>query len=208
MPNFVYKKAALWMAEVNALKALSQTGFNCDRKFSVVFADGTADARDERPANYDGRFCVPIVREGTEGASCFLKSRLWNQGFTDRVPFVKPSDMMQIEDMSEDAMPAVSDEKHTICPSIRFQQVGPPAIEAMIRGAADGIHTSNELNGDPMNIMIVDLSADAGVSIQACLNLASSFEAPMSLALLPEDMRRSEWLRELAKREVAANWLN
>ena len=171
MPNFVYKKASLWMAEVNALEGLSKTGFNFDRKFPVMFDDCSADARDERPGNYDGRFCIPVVKDGSSDvktpSSCFTKSRLWVQGFTDRVPFVKPADMIQVEDMSEDAMPTVTDEKHTLCPSIRFQQVGAAAIEVMIRGATEGIQASTELSGNPINIMIVDFSSDAGVSSKA-----------------------------------------
>eukprot|EP00959_Pyramimonas_sp_CCMP1952_P465652 9488701-Pyramimonas_sp.AAC.1 len=126
-----------------------------------MFEEGSADARDGRPGNYDGRFCIPIPREGKDGANCFVKSRLWVQGFTDRVPFTKSSDMMQIEDMSEDAMPEVRDEKHTMCPSLRFQQVGMQAIESMVRGATEGISSSTELSGNALNIMIVDFSADA-----------------------------------------------
>ena len=65
MPNFVYKKTPLWLAEINALKGLSHSLFNADHKFSLVFEDGTPDARDERPGNYDGRFfCIPVEKDG------------------------------------------------------------------------------------------------------------------------------------------------
>ena len=117
------------MAEVSCLKGLSQTNFNFDRKFSLVFEDTSSDARDERPANYDGRFCIPMRKAGSkENKNCFTKSKLWAKGTTDIVAFTKSADMVLIEDMDEDAMPTATDDKHTVAPSIRFQQVGAGAV--------------------------------------------------------------------------------
>lgn len=97
-PLFAYKPGGVLKEELNALGLLQKKNLNMDRCFALLFRD-KPDARDNRPASYNGRLVLSSCVK--ENESAYRTSRLFQLGYTEMAEQLAPRDMAMIEAMAK-----------------------------------------------------------------------------------------------------------
>ena len=114
------------------IKSLAQAGsHNLDWQFSVLFTKKT-DGRDLRPMNYTG-FSAAVEPSKTHFWSCNLRK---DQFVTCEQSCSKT--MREVENMSEDALPATTDDRMASAGASKYWQIGPSACENVLDAILTG----------------------------------------------------------------------
>ena len=95
-PLFAYEPGGVLKEELSVLGLLQKKGLNMDRCFALLFRD-KPDARDNRPASYNGRLVLSSCIKETDSA--YRTSRLFQVGYTDMADQLAPREMAVIEAM-------------------------------------------------------------------------------------------------------------
>lgn len=149
MPIFTYKRGQLWMLESATIRSLAMTGLNVDSSWHLSFSKKVrtqsvsgilcililegfflgwalgsvdspqADLRDGRPCNYPGRLLLhPTSKDKT-----WINTALVKNGRTADAEMPHSRDMLTVEDISDDALPAtVDDDQSTVQGAQKYQQ--------------------------------------------------------------------------------------
>lgn len=165
-PVYFHKKGHLYRVEESANKLLSNGNLNTDGRWAMPFS-GKNDDREKRTLVQPGRFLLPM-----EESACQSVCEKWR---AVPVPLMKKPlleesqltltrDMLQIEDVSPDALPATTYmETHVNAPE-KHQQIGLDAARKCLRGFLQGLEPPT---GARSAVMVVDLSAHTAEFLKA-----------------------------------------
>ena len=165
-PAFTHYKGQLWMAEQACYKSLAGQQLSFDKSFLVLLRD-RQDARDSRPLNLVGRIVVPaVVDERLE--SCWKSCALLRTMRTEESDQVKPCDMVVIEDLDVDTLPAncsgtdLSNHRSNSAPrgAKKWEQLGVDTCTKILDSTIDGAAQTGV-------VAVVDLHMGTGEMMEA-----------------------------------------
>lgn len=187
-PQFSYKKGQLYLSERLVVDLLSRRAINFDTKWAIIFSS-RPDARDGRPLLYDGRVGLP---HQTDSNYIFKDSTLL-RGCTAPASMLPARGLQQIEDISETALPASTDQDAMPKGAGKFAQVGTDAmvkmLESLLSGVAADCRTGIlfwEINLGWGNLLDA-LLAKPGLVPQGC---------PWGYFAAADDITQHEWMEK------------
>ncbi len=198
MPQHSYKKAQLYLSEIQALRQLGHARLNFDRKFTLKFA-GPTDLRDKRPAHYDGRLVLGHTHTQDHP---FVHSALHVNGSTEAVTRLRPTDMLVFEDPGEEALPTPGDLKHPVGISQRYKQLGPIAHEVLLRSLLENTPLPNRCL-----LALVDLTPDVGDVVRGYVQCFPSLSVPSCCFAVVDNPAQTEFIMHQLEAQVADMWL-
>ena len=187
MPQWTYHKGQLALLEQQALQMITERRISADNKFALPFAEASvADQRDGRPLFYDGRVLVP--------ANLKKDRYLWKdapllKGRVETAKQLAGKDMVQVVDVSDNALPSSTDVEGTIRGAARWSQLGTDAYLKLLDAALLGLPPNTRTG-----ILVVSLTVGVGHCFQAWVQKRASLSVPFYYMGVCEDGLHVEWL--------------
>ena len=159
------------------LTRLSKHNFAFDTQLAILFKD-KSDKRDTRPMTYHGRAIFPAAL-GSNGKSVWATSSLVEAGRTDAVSQLSPKDMLTVEDIADNALPAHTDQDRYPRGGLKAMQLGVPAWDSVMSTLMSGTKLA-----EVPAIMFVNLTSGVGDEVHSFLKMAMHIQTPMHMVLL------------------------
>lgn len=185
-PVWERRKGMLYISENKVLEAVANANVNCDEKGYLSFEE-RADARDRRPLEYPIRLC--LAQGGLNNKSCWAKVPLIvNNRTTARARMLATKDMLIMEDVADDAVPATSNLDAELNPADRYCQLGDHATAVVLDSTVRRL-TSTERTA----VLIVDIGPKTGDWARSvlCMDMAM----PVHYAAVG-DAAETEWTKQ------------
>eukprot|EP00438_Fugacium_kawagutii_P007583 Skav225341 [mRNA] locus=scaffold3721:8917:12502:- [translate_table: standard] len=135
-PSHFYKKGSLHKAEQACMQLLGNANLNTDSRFALAYA-GKTDDRDRRSLLVRGILLFP--GDSSDSAKdravyqMFRNIKLLQEAVVTGVQMLPSSDMVTIEDMHEDALPASTDITSHVSLAEKHQQIGVDAARKLVQ---------------------------------------------------------------------------
>ena len=192
MPCHSYR-GSRWTAEVEYLQALGNAGVNLDRVVPLLF-DPHADRREERPNVFQLRVLTPLHCNKTSHFGPHGVYRDTPLARTNRVDGAIPlqsKDMLQVEDLGEDVVPATTNIETHIPQAEKWHQIGVDACHRTLVACTNDLKT---LAGP--NAMVVIVQGDTTCDMcRAWLKRRAPLGIPTHLILICGDASHLLWCR-------------
>lgn len=192
-PQFAYRKGQLWVAEELCVKQLSSRPINLDKKFGLPF-EGKADSRDGRSLLYDGRLLLAM---GVNAHDHFLKDTPIFNGLVQPAKMLKSTKMIQVEDISDNALPQSTNSRETISAAERAAQVGEDAWAKML----DGVATNLNFSGRGA-LLILEMNFGVGHGFDAWIQKRKAWNFPSFYAAVVTEPKMAEWFQFVKSEDI------
>lgn len=190
-PSYFYKKGSLYKTTDTCNKMLANANVNLDTPFALAF-DGRNDERQKRSLLQTGTLVFPGDPKVAES--------VWQQWrVTDMVknnlvkdaPLPTTSDLVEIEDLSEDSLPTSTDATFKVNVAEKFQQVGVDAAFKLLSASLTNLQNEAERTA----ILILDLSSRTLDFAKAAYKLKKNINIPIFYLGMAEGEGQVEWQR-------------
>lgn len=153
-PVHFHKKGMLYKLEEMCNKLLSQANANCDMGFALPFT-GKTDERERRTLVQPGRFMMAMDEDRFKHNMAVWRTvPLMKKPLVEEAILTPTRDLLVIEDVSEDSLPATTDMNTSINPPEKHQQIGVDAARKLLRSLTQGL----ESNSGRSALLVLDLS--------------------------------------------------
>ena len=187
MPSFTYKKGQLWMLEQTHTKILANRALNVDTGFTLLFNE-KIDLRDSRPLNFPGR--VVTGAGGKWDEFIWRPSNLVRKGRTEPAKMLATHDMVNIEDVSADALPQVLDDAiATVQGAKKFLQIGPDAYLKLFDAAVEGVDWTEYRTA----LILHEVNINVGGLFDAYIVERASLNVPVFYFTATDEPIVAEW---------------
>ena len=137
---FTYKKNQLWMVDQSHTKILANRSLTIDAIFFLQFKE-KPDMRDSRPLNYNGRI---VLGPTTPDEFVWKPCSLIQKGRTEPATMLHARDMVIVENIASDALPASTDgSASTVQGAKKFEQIGVDGSLKIMDSVLDGVDFSD-----------------------------------------------------------------
>ena len=204
MPCHSYR-GSRWTAEVEYLQALGNSGVNLDRVVPLLF-DPHTDRREERPNVFQLRVLTPLHCNKTSHFGPHGVYRDTPLARTNRVEGAIPlqsKDMLQVEDLGEDDVPATTNIETHIPQAEKWHQIGVDACHRTLVACTNDLKT---LAGPNAMVVIVQ----GGTTCDMCrawLKRRAPLGIPTHLILICGDASHLLWCRSFLQDTITDMYL-
>ena len=194
LPQFTYKKGLLWMEEKKLVEMITAGNHNIDLGYSILFT-GQNDQRDQRPMVYHGKFVFasPI---GDPRKTLFGNAEMVRLRRTEPVQQLPPNKMREVEDLTPNALPPSTDSRDGPKGASKYAQLGPDALEKMIKGMLTGGPGFLDNVGA---ILLVDLAPVSLESLEAFMAVRGLFSPALYYTCIAQDELERNWQTNMAE---------
>ena len=134
-PTHFYKKGSLHKAEQQVWTLLGNACMNTDNRFALAYS-GKLDERERRALMQPGvlLFAAENKEKSQQQWQRWRSAHVFQQCVITDVPMLPSSDMVQIEDMNEEALPGSTDTANQMSQAEKHQQIGMEAARKLCQG--------------------------------------------------------------------------
>ena len=197
MPNFSYKKNMVWTLEANACNLLRSAHVNMDHTYNLIFGN-PVDTRDQRPLTYTGRFIFPSAVDPWKGP--WGQTTLFKMRRTNEIAQQASKDMVQVEDLSRDAVPQSTDiGANCVSGSAKYEQIGTTGWGALL----DSTLLEASLESSKHAIIVIDHRVRTAEFLLALIRKKLGYRVPLFWVGFVEDMVEMEWVKHHVLKTVS-----
>ena len=190
-PSYFYKKGSLYKTVENANKLLATSQVICDTTFGVAFTNRNDD-RQKRSLLQTGCIAMPADAKESETTWQFWKNtELFQKNLVQNAELPLSSELVQIEDLSDLALPNSTDSTTHPNQAEKFQQIGQDAAKKILTAALTNLGSEAERTA----LLIVDLSSRTLEFAKATCEVKKTVSTPLYYLGLTESDSELEWQR-------------
>ena len=203
-PSFFYKKGSLHKLVENANKLLANANVNIDTPFALAFSNRN-DERQKRPLLQTGFLALPGESKATDSTWQHWKGTdVFKFHLVKDAALPLSADLVEMEDLSEEALPSSTDDKTHPCQAEKHQQIGQDAASKILASAL----TNAPAEAERAAILIVDPSARTLEFAKAAYELKKTIGLPVYYLGFAETDGQAEWQRVHMSMWLADGFLN
>ena len=134
-PTHFYKKGSLHKAEQQVWTMLGNACMNTDNRFALAYS-GKLDERERRALMQPGvlLFAAENKEKSQQQWQRWRSAQVFQQCVITEVPLLPTNDMLQIEDMNDEALPGSTDTSNQMSQAEKHQQIGVEAARKLCQG--------------------------------------------------------------------------
>lgn len=203
-PSFFYKKGSLYKTVESSNKLLASADCNIDTAFAVAF-EGRNDERQKRSLLQPGVLILPADPKIADAVWQHWKGTdIFKYNLVKDAPLPLSSELVEIEEMSEMALPQGTDDKTHPAPAEKFQQIGHGAAFKLLSATV----TNAMAEGDRKALLVVDLGSRTLDFAKAVYKLRESVKTPLYYLGFAETDEQIEWQQFHLSQWLALGYLD
>ena len=203
-PSFFYKKGSLHKLVENANKLMANANVNTDTPFALAFSSRN-DERQKRPLLQTGFLAMPGDQKMAESTWTHWKGTdVFKNNLIKDATLPLSLELLDMEDLSEEALPTGTDDKTHPCQAEKYQQIGQDAASKILSGAL----TNAPAEAERAAILIVDPSARTLEFAKAAYELRKTAGQPLYYLGFAENDGQAEWQRFHLSTWLSEGFLN